>query len=180
VSRRFAEPALLAARAHAGQLRRGGDVPYINHPLAVAAMAAAHTEDEDVLCAALLHDVVEETDVTPDQVRATSGERVAGFVDELTDPGEWDDLPTPDRKMLQAQKVSTASAGARLVKIADQWANVSDLATMDTGKSAASLRAYRTTARAVVEACRSAAPDMAQTFDVAAARLDQRISEMPA
>lgn len=64
-----------AARAHAGQVRKGTTTPYIFHPLEAATICATITDDEEVLAAAVLHDVVEDTDTTIGQVEAEFGPR---------------------------------------------------------------------------------------------------------
>lgn len=69
-----------AARAHAGQVRKGTTTPYIFHPLEAATICATITDDEEVLAAAVLHDVVEDTDTTIGQVEAEFGPRVAALV----------------------------------------------------------------------------------------------------
>ncbi len=75
-----------AATAHAGQVRNGsGGMPYIEHPVAVAARLAEHGYDDEVIAAALLHDVVEDSDVTVEQLREEFGERVADLVAALSD-----------------------------------------------------------------------------------------------
>ena len=170
----------MAARGHAGQLRRGGNVPYINHPLAVAAKVAGYCADEDMLCAAVLHDAVEDTDISLQAVETAFGARVAGIVAELTDPPEWDDLPTPDRKARQADEYRGASREARIIKMADQWSNLSDLSAMDTGKGAEWLAAYLRSALAVVDTCRAAAPALAEEAEQAGQALARRIDRMKA
>ena len=93
---RFDEAIHFAVRSHAGMFRKGG-APYIVHPLEVAAIAATMTVDEDVLCAAVLHDVVEDTDATLDDIREAFGDRVAELVrsetedkhDELSREESW-------------------------------------------------------------------------------------------
>ena len=70
----------VAARAHRDQLRKGTDVPYITHPYGVGLMLARAGYDEEVIAAGILHDTVEDTDVTPEQVRETFGARVADIV----------------------------------------------------------------------------------------------------
>ena len=71
---------IFAARAHDGMLRKGTNIPYIVHPAEVAAIAATMTEDENVLAAALLHDVMEDCGVTQAQLVQQFGERVAQLV----------------------------------------------------------------------------------------------------
>ncbi|MDF0601601.1 HD domain-containing protein [Psychromarinibacter sp. C21-152] len=170
--------ASFAAEAHAGQMRKGGGRPYINHPLEVAAAVAEDGADADIVCAALLHDVVEDTDVAAPEIAARFGDRVAALVDELTDRPEWEALPTPDRKARQAEEFRSASAAARQVKIADQWSNVAELAAVETGHDAGWLAAYLRAARATVAVCRPASPGLAARFDGAAEKLERKIGGM--
>lgn len=74
-----------AQRAHSGMLRKGSDLPYLMHPMEAAVIAASMTEDENVIAAALLHDVVEDTDVTIEEIRREFGDRVAWLVDSETE-----------------------------------------------------------------------------------------------
>src|SRR5206468_10483025 len=69
-----------AAKAHEGQTRRSGE-PFLEHPVAVARILAELHLDEETLAAALLHDVVEDTDVAPDQLKTEFGEEIAKLVD---------------------------------------------------------------------------------------------------
>jgi (p)ppGpp synthase/HD superfamily hydrolase len=71
---------IVAARAHRDQVRKGGDVPYVQHPVHVAILLLKHGFDEAVVIAGVLHDVVEDTSVTLEDVRAQFGDRVAGLV----------------------------------------------------------------------------------------------------
>ena len=76
---------LFAVQAHAGTQRRGTAVPYVVHPVEAVVSVATMTDDQEVLAAAALHDVVEDTDVTLDELRAQFGERVACLVDTESD-----------------------------------------------------------------------------------------------
>ncbi len=81
-----------ASAAHAGQVRNGsGGMPYIEHPVAVAARLGDHGYGEEVLAAALLHDVVEDSETTVEELREPFGERVAELVGALSDDGSIDD-----------------------------------------------------------------------------------------
>ena len=88
---RFNEALRFAIDAHADMYRKGG-APYIVHPIEVAVIASTMTIDEDVLCAAVLHDVVEDTPVTIDDVREAFGDRVAELVKSETED-KHEDLP---------------------------------------------------------------------------------------
>ena len=71
---------VFAVRAHAGTERRGKGFPYIVHPMEAVAIVATMTSDQELLAAAALHDTVEDTDVTVEQIRAEFGERIASLV----------------------------------------------------------------------------------------------------
>jgi (p)ppGpp synthase/HD superfamily hydrolase len=75
----------VAARAHRDQSRKGSDVPYVQHPVHVAIVLLKHGFDEAVVIAGVLHDVVEDTNVTLPQIRAAFGERVAALVSSVTE-----------------------------------------------------------------------------------------------
>ncbi len=127
------------------------------------------TEDAEVIAAALLHDVVEDSDVTLGGLRATFGGRVAGIVGELTDPPETEGWPRARRKARQAEHMGSASVEARTIKIADQISNLEDLAREPDAETAESHAAYREGAVAVVASCRDACPALAARFDAACA-----------
>ena len=74
------EAAVFAARAHDGQVRKGSGIPYILHPMEVASIVSTLTDDEEVIAAALLHDTIEDTAVTEEEIRALFGDRVASLV----------------------------------------------------------------------------------------------------
>jgi (p)ppGpp synthase/HD superfamily hydrolase len=84
---RFVDAVRYAVDAHGDQVRKGTEVPYVSHPLAVAALVLEHGGDEVQATAALLHDVVEDCGGLPrlDHVRSTFGEEVAGLVQALSD-----------------------------------------------------------------------------------------------
>ena len=65
--------AVFAAKAHEGMMRKGSKIPYIYHPMEVALIVAQMTDDPEVIAAAYLHDVLEDTSVTPDPVHGAGG-----------------------------------------------------------------------------------------------------------
>ena len=115
-----------AARCHSTQRRKDAEAtPYINHPIGVAHILSEHgVDDEDIFCAAVLHDVIEDTEGTFEEIQKFFGERVAGIVAEVTDDKS---LPKVDRKRLQVENVSKKSREAQLVKLADKYYNCTDL-----------------------------------------------------
>ena len=74
-----------AARAHAGQVRKMANTPYILHPMEVAVIISTMTDDENVMAAGLLHDTVEDCDVDPKEIKALFGARVAALVQSETE-----------------------------------------------------------------------------------------------
>ncbi len=113
----------LAQVAHAGQIRNGsGGKPYIEHPLAVAEQLAGHGCPDSVLAAALLHDVVEESDVEVGQIRARFGDEVADLVAALTDAEEIESYT--ERKDVHRADVAAAGRDALTIYAADKLANI--------------------------------------------------------
>ena len=112
-----------AEAAHRGQ-RRKDDRAFIAHPVRVARLLAARGYDDEVVAAALLHDVVEDTPVTLNEVRERFGERVAELVACVT---EDPDLPTSERKVAYREGVRSSPPAARAICAADKVCNVSDL-----------------------------------------------------
>jgi myo-inositol-1(or 4)-monophosphatase len=76
----LARATAFASRVHAGQTRKGTDIPYIHHPLEAARICATLTDDEEVLAAAVLHDVIEDAGVTREELECEFGSRVADLV----------------------------------------------------------------------------------------------------
>ncbi|HET9199064.1 MAG TPA: HD domain-containing protein [Solirubrobacterales bacterium] len=115
-----------AREAHAGQVRNGsGGMPYVEHPVAVAALLDEHGYDEAVLAAALLHDVVEDSETTLEQLREPFGDEVAGIVGALTDDESID--PYRQRKAEHRERVAAAADGAHAIYGADKLTNVRTL-----------------------------------------------------
>lgn len=118
--------ALFAAQKHRAGTRKGAESsPYINHPLAVAAVLAEHgVTDAVTLQAALLHDTVEDTETTPAELEEVFGPAVARVVVEVTDDKA---LAKDERKRVQVEKAPGLSPRAKLVKLGDKICNVRDV-----------------------------------------------------
>ena len=95
---RFADALAFALRVHGSQTRKGGDVPYVSHLLAVAALVLEAGGDEDLAIAGLLHDSLEDTPTTAAEIEAAFGSRVAGIVEGCTDTEEHPKPPWRPRK----------------------------------------------------------------------------------
>ncbi len=128
-SSRLLDAAMFAAEHHRDQRRKGAEAsPYINHPLSVARLLSVEggITDVDVLMAALLHDTIEDTQTTEQELLTRFGARVTGIVLEVTDDKS---LPKEKRKQLQISHARLKSTDAAMVKIADKICNLRDIAT---------------------------------------------------
>lgn len=117
-----------AARKHRDQRRKDQNAsPYINHPIAVAETLwnVGQIRDPVVIVAALLHDTVEDTDTSFDELESEFGKTVMELVSEVTDNKK---LPSPIRKYLQVRHAKSLSPHARVLKLADKICNVHDIA----------------------------------------------------
>ncbi len=117
-----------AAVAHRNQRRKDVHAtPYINHPIEVMYfLSNAGVTDEDTLCAAVLHDAIEDVGVTYEQLVDNFGENVANIVRECTDNKA---LPKVVRKQQQIEHAKHISVSAKMIKAADKLSNISDLDT---------------------------------------------------
>jgi GTP diphosphokinase / guanosine-3',5'-bis(diphosphate) 3'-diphosphatase len=114
-----------AVGAHEGQKRKGSGLPYIVHPLEVMQILLRHgVDDEETLVAAVLHDAVEDTDVTIEAIRERYGERVAAIVAALTKPREGSKA---EQKRVAGELLKAGPPAARVVKMADRLSNLRDL-----------------------------------------------------
>ncbi len=119
--------ASFAAEKHKDQKRKGSNgEPYINHPIEVANLLTnvGAIDDPEMIVAALLHDTVEDTDATFDEIESKFGPVVAGYVRELTDDKS---LPKAERKRLQIEHAPHLSQGAKPIKLADKISNIHDV-----------------------------------------------------
>jgi (p)ppGpp synthase/HD superfamily hydrolase len=112
--------------AHDGQVRNGsGGMPYVEHPVRVAALLDEHGHGDEVLAAALLHDVVEESETTLEELREQFGNEVAGMVGALTDDESVDSYR--ERKAEHRERVAAAGPGAHAIYGADKLTNARTL-----------------------------------------------------
>jgi (p)ppGpp synthase/HD superfamily hydrolase len=115
-----------ASEAHAGQVRNGsGGLPYIEHPRMVAATLAAHDYAEATLAAALLHDVVEDSDTTVEQLRAEFGDEIADLVAALSDDETIGDYR--ERKEEHRARVADVDGDAFAIYAADKLTNLTTI-----------------------------------------------------
>lgn len=117
-----------AKAAHEGVRRKNSDLPYFVHPKMVARIVETMGGSEDMVAAALLHDVVEDTPYTEEDIRKEFGDSIADLVMEVTNMPERDNTELfPSRIHYMAHKMATISADALVIKLADRLNNVAYL-----------------------------------------------------
>ena len=122
---------IFAVKAHAGTERRGKGYPYIVHPLEAVEIVATMTADQELLAAAALHDTVEDTEVTVDQIRAEFGERIAALVADESDTfeaGVSEEDSWHSRKSAAIERLARASHDAKIVALGDKLSNMRAIA----------------------------------------------------
>lgn len=126
---------IFATGAHGAidQRRRYTLEPYINHPASVVAIVRTATNDPDILAAAWLHDVVEDTAVDAADIRDMFGNQVADYVFYLTDPPKRPGQNRDDRNRATVERLRHAPKGAKTVKLADVIDNTKDIIRYDLG-----------------------------------------------
>jgi guanosine-3',5'-bis(diphosphate) 3'-pyrophosphohydrolase len=155
-----------AASKHRDQRRKDANAsPYINHPIQLARVLAVEGKiiDEQVIAAAILHDTIEDTETTPDELKHRFGITVASVVEEVTDDKS---LPKAVRKQLQIDHAPHVSRRAKLVKLADKICNVRDILESPPADWSLQRKAeYFDWAKKVVDGVRGTAPALEAIFD---------------
>lgn len=165
----------LAADEHQYQRRSGYDrLPYINHLLKVtdAMIRIGREEDPDLLLAALLHDIIEDTDVTETDLAERFNPRTARIVMELTDDMS---LPYAVRKRRQVEGAAELSVDARKIRIADKASNIRDLLDYPVDWPIEKKQYYVTNAVEVVDRIRSTQPALEAWFDEVVAEAKEKL-----
>ncbi len=127
----FDKAVIFAVKAHAGTERRGKGFPYIIHPMEAAEIVSTITSDPELLAAAILHDVVEDTGTTVEDLRAAFGDRIADLVasesdtfqEGLSEAESWH-----GRKEEGIRRLRTASRDAKIVALGDKLSNMRAIA----------------------------------------------------
>lgn len=155
-----------AANKHKDQRRRDVDAsPYINHPISLADILCneAHVTDIETICGALLHDTVEDTKTTADELENEFGKAICDIVMDLTDDTS---LPKAARKQAQIDHAAHISDKAKLVKLADKISNLRDvLDNAPTDWSLERRQQYFDWAHKVIEQIRGIHPTLEALFD---------------
>ncbi len=112
----------LAARAHAGQFRKGTDIPYISHPMAVGIILATAGATTDAVIAGILHDVVEDSSVSLEEVDELFGNRVRALVEACSEPDK--SLPWEERKRQTLESLQDVDRDVWLITLVDKLNNI--------------------------------------------------------
>ena len=164
--KRIIKAAYFAARKHSADRRKDAEeTPYINHPLALANVLAVECgiDDVEVICGALLHDTIEDTETTEEELLEAFGEQITRIVLEVTDDKklEWE-----ERKEAQVRNAPDLSDQAKLVKLADKISNLRDIvASPPSDWSLERKRKYFDWAARVVDGVRGVHPELEALFD---------------
>lgn len=154
-----------ASIKHRDQRRKDVEAsPYINHPIALAKVLCVEggVTDVNAICGAILHDTIEDTETTYDELKAIFGETIANIVDEVTDDKS---LGKDERKRLQIEHAAHASHSAKLVKLADKISNLRDiLSSPPADWPLQRKQEYFDWAKRVVDQIRTASPTLAAVF----------------
>ncbi len=168
--------AAFAARKHRDQRRKNSEQsPYINHPIEVAAMLACEGEvtDIELLIAALLHDTVEDTETTFEELEELFGSAVKDLVFEVTDDKS---LEKKVRKQLQVEHAAGASDRAKQLKVADKTSNIRDIDAHNPDRWDLDRKLeYLRWGENVVQHCRGVNPKLDHSFDRALRAARQRL-----
>jgi len=120
----------MACEAHAGHRRRYTKRPYVEHPQRVAARVAAHPGSTlEMVAAAWLHDVLEDTAVSAEAIEEAVSPGVAALVRELTNPSKGSELPRAERKAMDREHLAQISTEAKVIKMIDRLDNLADLSS---------------------------------------------------
>jgi guanosine-3',5'-bis(diphosphate) 3'-pyrophosphohydrolase len=162
----FLEALEFAASRHRHQRRKGdAGAPYVNHLIEVARLLAVvgGFEDPITLVAAVLHDTLEDTDTTAEELERRFGPEVRSVVAEVSDDPA---LPKVERKRLQIERAPALSEPAKRIRIADKTSNVREIAyAPPAGWSLPRRREYLDWADAVVAGCRGVCPPLERHYD---------------
>ena len=121
---------IFASKAHFGQKRKGKEVPYIVHPLEAMAIVASVTSDPELIAAAALHDVIEDTKYTYEDLQAKFGKRVADLVKAESDEEVEDkdhEKSWKERKIEGIEKLKNSTRDVQIIALGDKLANIRDM-----------------------------------------------------
>ena len=119
---------IFASNAHCGDFRKGTKIPYIVHPMEAGAIAASITDDENVIAAAILHDTLEDTSVTAEDIRKEFGDEVLRLI-ESDSENKREDLPPEETWKIRKQETidflcNKADVNEKIIAISDKLSNI--------------------------------------------------------
>lgn len=175
---KFIKALRFAAQKHRDQRRKGSlKAPYINHPIQLVDILwnSGEVNDINTLIAAVLHDTVEDTGTTPEEISQQFGDDVRGLVMEVTDDKR---LPKMVRKVLQVTSAPHKSPRAKQIKLADKISNVAEVGSDPPGEwSLQRQREYLDWTETVVKGLRGHNPALEGRYDAALAEARRRVEE---
>lgn len=172
---KLARAALCASQSHANQTRDDGKTPYVVHVFRVAEYlrSIGGESDEDVLCAAYLHDTIEDCGATFDTIAGQFGAEVAALVAELTNDNR---LPKNQRRSTMIDHLHFVSPRAKRIKLADRLDNVTDL-LRGTGSTPEKCQRYILETERILKACEDACPPLEDALRAVFDELKQRVAQ---
>ena len=154
-----------ASHVHKGHVRNGeSKTPFVHHLAEVADLVKESGGSEHEIAAAWLHDAVEDTPTTIEDIRREFGDEIGDMVQGLTDLLEWLPLSLHERKTKQSERVATESSSVRRVKLADQSSNVKLIGSGDSHSKLDERFIYIDRARKIAEACKGISPYLDALF----------------
>lgn len=157
--------AYFAGEKHKDQRRSDKEeTPYINHPLELASILVdeGYVDDVNVICAALLHDTIEDTETTFEELESIFGPVVTNIVREVSNDMT---LSSTERRIRETENIPGLSHPAKLVKLADKIANIRDISTMPpVGWTLAKKEAYFDFSLSIAERAKDASPLLYEVF----------------
>lgn len=170
-----------ASDKHRNQRRKDENAtPYINHPIEVAELLwnRGCVRTAETLIAALLHDTIEDTQTSPEELKMHFGEKICHIVEEVTDNKQ---LPKSERKRLQIEHAPHLSPEAQQVKLADKISNVQDLSkSIPRGWTLERCKTYVDWSENVVSGLRGVNPALEALFDEVSQKTRQKLQELDA
>lgn len=119
---------IFAAKAHKGTFRKSTNIPYIVHPMEAGAIAASVTDDEKVIAAAILHDTIEDTDTTPEDIRREFGDEVLRLIESDSEDKREELPPEETWKMRKEETIdylrNRADKKEKIIALSDKLSNI--------------------------------------------------------
>lgn len=145
----------LAQQSHVGQERKFSREPYIYHPISVATTILELDDPnlEEMVLAALLHDVLEDTKTTEQEIVDVAGPKVLKLVQELTNPSKNCKASRAASKQMDREHLATVSREAKIIKLADRLDNIKDIASIDDSFKFIYIEETRQLLPAIYSAC---------------------------